>query len=220
MTDENIKNYIERYIKIKGLKYEWKDKKSYKYEYENELFNIISNLYIIPNDQDIENIFCTFNQCIGTQDNRLNSYEINEIKSDIKRIVEFKKILNEETNFPIISINPMIIDFEKYKISKNEEFKDRLFIRNGVFEILDVQKNVLELKEVKDNLKNKNKYIKNKIGNAEAFYQDTIKVMLKNDVSKFIRKGDKVKMIVSRKLFMVYWNVSKILKCVPSGLEN
>lgn len=109
------------------------------------------------------------------------------------RIYKVKRLLQEMTNDPIISVNPTVIDLMKYKNKKTK----------GPYS--DIGKSYEQALFRVQECKEGGQVILNKL-NASKQY----KLLLDYPVYKYIKKGDLLQAVIKRRFFCIYWELEEI----------
>lgn len=109
------------------------------------------------------------------------------------RIYKAKNLLQKMTKDPVISVDPIIVDLEKYRSKKT---------RRSYSEIATTYEQALfEVQECKEG----GQVILNKLGQSKSY-----KLLLEYPTYKYLRKGDILHAIIKRRLFCVYWEIEEI----------
>lgn len=109
------------------------------------------------------------------------------------RIYKAKNLLQKMTKDPVISVDPIIVDLEKYRSKK---------VKKSYSEIATTYEQALfEVQECKEG----GQVILNKLGQSKPY-----KLLLEYPTYKYLRKGDILHAVIKRKLFYVYWEIEEI----------
>lgn len=109
------------------------------------------------------------------------------------RIYKAKNLLQKMTRDPVISVDPVVIDLERYRDKKK---------KSGYGEIATTyEQAIFEVQECKEG----GQVILNKIGQSKPY-----KLLLEYPAYKYLRKGDIIHAIIKRKLFYVYWELEEV----------
>lgn len=109
------------------------------------------------------------------------------------RVYKARNLLQRMTKDPVISVDPIVIDLDKYRSKKAKG-------RYG--EIATTYEQALfEVQECKEG----GQVVLNKLGQAKQY-----KLLLEYPAYKYLRKGDILHAVIKRKLFYVYWELEEI----------
>lgn len=122
---------------------------------------------------------------------------------EYKRIYKAKNLLQRMTKDPVISVDPIVIDLDKYRCKK---------AKGNYSEIATTYEQALfEVQECKEG----GQVILSKIGQTKQY-----KLLLEYPAYKYLRKGDILHITIKRKLFYVYWELEEIKAYyLPQAIE-
>lgn len=109
------------------------------------------------------------------------------------RVYKAKSLLQQMTSDPVIAVDPIIIDLDRYRSKKK---------RGAYSDIATTYEQALfEVQECKEG----GQIILNKIGQTKQY-----KMLLEYPAYKYLRAGDILQAVIKRKLFYVYWELEEI----------
>ncbi len=112
---------------------------------------------------------------------------------EYKRVCKAKYMLLSMTLDPVISIDPIIIGFERYKNKRNKQAggdRATTYVQ-ALFEVLECKDGGL--------------VVLSKLGTDKTY-----KILLEYPTYKYLRAGDIIHAIIRRKLFYVYWEFEEL----------
>lgn len=109
------------------------------------------------------------------------------------RVYKAKSFLQQMTDDPVISIDPIVIDLDRYKNKKKRSNYTELATtyEQGLFQI--------------QGCKEGGQIILNKMGQIKQY-----KMLLEYPGYKYLKVGDLLQIVIKRKLFYVYWELEEI----------
>ena len=108
------------------------------------------------------------------------------------RVYKVKNLLQKMTRDPVVSVDPIVIDLEKYREKK----------KSNCNEIATTYEQALfEVQECKEG----GQIILNKLKQDKSY-----KLLLEYPAYKYMRKGDIIHAIIKRRLFYVYWEIEEV----------
>lgn len=112
------------------------------------------------------------------------------------RIYKAKGLLQQMTSDPVISIDPMIIDLDRYRSRKKKgSYSDiATTYEQALFEIAECRA--------------AGQIVLHKVGQTKQY-----KLLLEYPAYKYLKKGDILQAVIKRKLFYVYWEMEEIKAC-------
>lgn len=110
-----------------------------------------------------------------------------------KRVYKAKNLLQKMTKDPVISVDPIIVDLDKYRSKK---------ARGNYSDIATTYEQAIFEVQV---CKQGGQVILNKLGQVKQY-----KLLLEYPTYKYLRKGDILHIVIKRKLFYVYWELEEI----------
>lgn len=163
--------------------------KNKKYLGEAEIYQIIYTIH------DLVNYIEQKSGTLSEQDEAVSPEENTILQlygEAYMRIYKARNLLQQITKDPIISVNPIVVDLERYKDRRKKTYN----------EIATTYEQALfEIQECKDG----GQIIMCKIG-----YNKQYKLLLEYPAYKYLRKGDILHAVIKRKLFYVYWELEEI----------
>ncbi len=108
------------------------------------------------------------------------------------RVYKVKNLLQKLTRDPVISVDPIIIDLERYRQKKKANCNEVA---------TTYEQALFEVQECKEG----GQIILNKLNQNKAY-----KLLLEYPVYKYMRKGDIIHAIIKRRLFYVYWEIEEV----------
>lgn len=119
------------------------------------------------------------------------------------RIYKARNLLQRITKDPIISVDPIVVDLDKYRYQKGKKSYGEI--------ATTYEQAFFEVQECKEG----GQVILNKLGQTKQY-----KLLLEYPVYKYLRKGDILHATIKRKLFYVYWELEEIKAYyLPQALE-
>lgn len=119
------------------------------------------------------------------------------------RIYKARNLLQRITKDPIISVDPIVVDLDKYRYQKGKKNYGEI--------ATTYEQAFFEVQECKEG----GQVILNKLGQTKQY-----KLLLEYPVYKYLRKGDILHATIKRKLFYVYWELEEIKAYyLPQALE-
>lgn len=109
------------------------------------------------------------------------------------RAYKAKNMLLRLTRDPVISLNPMVIDINKYRDKKNKEGRSE---RATTYE-----QALFRVAQCKEG----GQIILNKLNQNKEY-----KILLEYPVYKYLKEGDFLHAVIKKKLFYVYWEIDEI----------
>lgn len=109
------------------------------------------------------------------------------------RVYKAKYFLQQITSDPVVSVNPIVIDLDRYRSRKK---------KGNYSDIATTYEQALfEVQECKEG----GQIILNKMGQTKIY-----KLLLEYPAYKYLKKGDILHAVIKRKLFYVYWELDEI----------
>lgn len=109
------------------------------------------------------------------------------------RVYKAKGMLQKLTRDPVISVNPIVVDLDKYKAKKKKAVCGEL--------ATTYEQALFEVQECKEG----GQVILCKLTQNKQY-----KLLLEYPAYKYIRKGDIIHAIIKRRLFYVYWELDEV----------
>ncbi len=112
---------------------------------------------------------------------------------EYKRAYKAKNMLLSMTLDPVISIDPLIIGFERYKNKRNKQSssnRSTTYVQ-ALFEVVECKDGGL--------------VVLSKLGTDKTY-----KILLEYPIYKYLKLGDLIHAIIRRKLFYVYWEFEEL----------
>lgn len=171
-TDENdfTKEKLEEFILV------WLPKNK-RYLSDEEGYQLIKT---------INEIFCQITQTNET------STIVDIYADEYRRIYKVRNMLLGLTTDPVINVDPIIIDLNKYRHQKEP-------VRNDL--ISNYEQATFEVRECKDG----GVVLLNKLGNNKQY-----KMLLEYPIYKYLKKGDILQASLKRKFYSVYWEFEEV----------
>ncbi|MBE6023027.1 MAG: hypothetical protein E7231_07315 [Cellulosilyticum sp.] len=159
-----------------------------KYLSEAEIYQVVYTIHDLFNYMHKEDELSTILELYG---------------EEYMRIYKAKNLLQKMTKDPVISVDPIVIDLDKYRARKK---------KSGYSEIATTYEQALfEVQECKEG----GQVILNKPSHNKQY-----KLLLEYPAYKYLRKGDIIHAVIKRKLFYVYWELEEIRAYyLPQALE-
>ncbi len=149
-----------------------------KYLSEAEVYQVIYTIHDIFNYINKEDEMPTILELYG---------------EEYMRVYKAKNLLQRMTKDPVISVDPIVVDLEKYRERKKKS-------KNG--EIATTYEQALfEVEECKEG----GQVILNKLAQGKTY-----KLLLEYPAYKYLKKGDLIHAIIKRRLFYVYWEFEEV----------
>ena len=119
------------------------------------------------------------------------------------RVYKARNLLQRITKDPVISVDPVVIDIDKYRCKKE---------KGSYSEIATTYEQAhFEVQECKEG----GQVVLNKLGQTKQY-----KLLLEYPAYKYLRKGDILHATIKRKLFYVYWELEEIKAYyLPQAIE-
>ena len=109
------------------------------------------------------------------------------------RVYKARNLLQKMTRDPVISVDPIVIDLDRYRAKKK---------KSGYSEIATTYEQALfEVQECKEG----GQVVLCKLSQNKQY-----KLLLEYPAYKYLRKGDIIHAIIKRRLFYVYWELEEI----------
>ena len=155
-----------------------------KYLSEAEIYQIIYTIHDIFNYIKQK----TDNQEIGEVSTILELYG-----EEYMRVYKAKNLLQKMTRDPVVSVDPIVIDLEKYRDKKK---------RNSYSEIATTYEQALfKVEECKEG----GQVILTKLSQDKQY-----KLLLEYPTYKYLKAGDLIQATIKRRLFYVYWEIEEV----------
>ena len=160
-------------------------------------------LFFQPEDELINSIEKTvrdfFDFCDqkhrGKMNSALNNIGIN-IFPELKRIVKLKKLILRFSRNPVISIEPLVVDIEGYRILKKEKSRETVFLSDEFVFFEFFGRNSVVLK---------------KEGEGGYF----LRIYLDSESTAFFRKGDRIRLKLKRRNDYSSWLIDGVYEIQP-----
>ena len=131
---------------------------------------------------------------------RLRQYELmKKYKKECLRIYQLKELFSKYLGDPIVNLEPLIVDFEIYKIYKAKKHRKEKggMYEQGLFEVLEIDyDHTVVLRKLSQ--------------------QCYVRIILEDDLIIYIRKGDILHLRIKRKQFFSYWEIQELKGCYLS----
>jgi len=157
-----------------------------------DMLNCLYTISRMPSEELLDSMFEEFEKATN-QVTKISKKD----KSEIRRIFKLKRLIEKSTLNPIISDNPLIIDYNSYLRFK--DYQNNLFLERGCYKIVKVINNIL--------------IIQGKVNKEKK-----IRLIFEDKMDDIAKVGDLLDLVITRKLFMVYWDIIKINKCIPGSM--
>ncbi|MFP4698290.1 MAG: hypothetical protein ACLFMO_06250 [Eubacteriales bacterium] len=134
----------------------------------------------------------------------LYSSSYSNFADDTARIIDLRKELLKNTNSPILSWDPLIIDFNYYKQNdkKRSWLPRKEIYEQGYFEMVDKLGN--------------NYFLLKKIQSQSCY----IKLKLNKATNSLLRNNDILHMRLKRRIFSTVWEIIEVKGCYLSGIDQ
>lgn len=157
-----------------------------KYLSEAEIYQVIYTIH------DIYNYIQ--NKLEGSKGNDPGEATILQLYGEAyMRVYKAKNLLQLMTKDPVISVDPIVIDLDKYRTKKAKSKYSEL--------ATTYEQALFEVQECKEG----GQVILNKLGQTKQY-----KLLLEYPAYKYLRKGDILHATIKRRLFYVYWELEEI----------
>lgn len=130
----------------------------------------------------------------------LEKYKVVKVyKRECLRIYHLKNLLREYLGDPILTIDPLVVDFEAYKNYKSrKEIKDKNGVyQQGLFEVIEIDYD--------------NTVVFRKIPRGNC-----VRVVLTKDLILHMKKGDFLQLRIKQKQFFALWEIESLKNCFVS----
>lgn len=160
-----------------------------KYLSEAEIYQVIYTIhdivnYIKSNTQSSEE---------SSNEQQSTSTILELYGEEYMRVYKAKNLLQRMTSDPVISVDPIIVDLNKYRNKKKKSAKGEI--------ATTYEQALFEVTECKEG----GQVIFNKISQNKPY-----KLLLEYPAYKYLKKGDIIHAIIKRKLFYVYWELEEV----------
>lgn len=170
-----------------------------KYLSEAEVYQIIYTIHDIFNY--IQTTLADGHQ--ETQEEQEESTILQLYGEEYMRIYKARNLLQRITKDPIISVDPIVVDLDKYRYQKGKKSYGEI--------ATTYEQAFFEVQECKEG----GQVVFNKLGQTKQY-----KLLLEYPAYKYLRKGDILHATIKRKLFYVYWELEEIKAYyLPQALE-
>lgn len=128
------------------------------------------------------------------EDEKMNPSTILELYGEeYMRVYKAKNLLQKITRDPVISVDPIVVDLDKYKDKKK---------KNSYNEVATTYEQALfEVKECKEG----GQIILSKVSQDKQY-----KLLLEYPAYKYLKKGDLIHATIKRRIFYVYWELEEV----------
>ena len=180
IREEDFKGLIKRLILI------WLPRNK-KYLSEAEIYQVIYTIH------DICNYIAKEKQVSESVVDEVSEPTILELYGEAyMRVYKVKNLLQKMTRDPVISVDPIVIDLEKYREKKKSSCNENA---------TTYEQALFEVQECKEG----GQIILNKLNQNKSY-----KLLLEYPAYKYMRKGDIIHAIIKRRLFYVYWEIEEV----------
>lgn len=170
-----------------------------KYLSEAEVYQIIYTIHDIFNY--IQTTLTKGHQ--GMQEEQEESTILQLYGEEYMRIYKARNLLQRITKDPIISVDPIVVDLDKYRYKKEKKSYGEI--------ATTYEQAFFEVQECKEG----GQVVFNKLGQTKQY-----KLLLEYPAYKYLRKGDILHATIKRKLFYVYWELEEIKAYyLPQAIE-
>lgn len=163
-------------------------------------------------DAEIYQIIYTIHDIFGYIQNQLPKEQAEEKEEpsllqcygeEYMRVYKARNLLQRMTKDPVISVDPIVIDFNRYKYKKEKK---------SYGEIATAYEQALfEVQECKEG----GQVILNKLNQGKQY-----KLLMEYPTYKYMKKGDILHATLKKKLFYVYWELEEIKAYyLPQAME-